>query len=394
MTQNNTIKTLWLCSWFPNHQAPYLGNFIKRQFDAVHQYSDVAAMFVTELDGIDKRKIEVNNENNLLSLIGYVPKTANMTLKLWRYLITYLLLYKMLRAQWGKPNLVHLNVVYPAGLFCLMLHFWQRLPFIISEHSSIYRPERHLYKGFILKTITSMCVKRAKAVLVLSDYNADIMRNLRKLPNSYYLTMPNIVDTSVFSHLQHNPKTSETIFTFIHVSYLFDPIKNGSGIIRAIAQLSKIRTDFIFKIIGDETEQPPFKKLSQELGIFNRFVTFSPEIPYNDIAFQMQKANAFVLFSNVEGLPCVILEAMATGLPVIATETGGIYEWITPETGILLNIGDETGLVEAMNYMIDNHHKYDPSVIRSKIVEKCSREVVGKAICSVYESVLGGKNKH
>ena len=391
MNKNRTIKTLWLCSWFPNHQAPYLGNFVKRQFEAVSSYSDVAAMFVTEWDGIDEIKIEINNENGLLTFIGYVPKTTNMPLKLWRYLTAYWQLYKRLRGQWGKPNLVHLNTVYPAGLFCLLLYFWQRLPFVISEHSSIYRPERQLYKGFILKTITSMCIKRAKAVLVLSNYNANIMRNIRKLHNSNYLTMPNIVDTIIFNLRQQTPKTPQTIFTFIHVSYLFDPIKNGSGILRAIAQLSKIRTDFVFKIVGDETEQPPFIKLSEELDILNKFVTFSPEIPYEDIALQMQKADAFVLFSNVEGLPCVILEAMATGLPVIATETGGISEWITPETGILLNIGDETRLVEAMSYMIDNHHNYDPSVIRSKIIEKCSVDVVGKAIVSVYEEVLRDK---
>ena len=96
----------------------------------------------------------------------------------------------------------------------------------------------------------------------------------------------------------------------------------------------------------------------------------------------------FVLFSNIEGSPCVILEAMACGLPIIATETGGIGERVTDETGILLQIGDEQGLVEAMNYMIDNKHKYDPSVIRQKIVEKCSVEAVGKAIVTVYEEVL------
>ena len=54
----------------------------------------------------------------------------------------------------------------------------------------------------------------------------------------------------------------------------------------------------------------------------------------------------------------------------------------------ILYIGDEAALVEAMNYMIDNHNKYDPSVTRSKIVEKCSVAVVGQAIVSVYEEVL------
>ena len=379
-------KVLWLCSWFPNRQHPYLGNFIKRQIEAVQPHADVRVLFVTELENIKHTIIEENDENGLFVLRGYIPTTKNYVLKLFRFLKTYFKLYRILTQKWGKPQLVHLNVIYPAGLFCLILHFWQRLPFIISEHSSIYRPERQLYKGFLLKMITKLCIKWSKAVLVLSSYNADIMKNNWHLYNPNYFTMPNVVQTNLFKPLQTT--TAKDKFTFLHISYLYDPIKNTSGMLRAIARLSGMRQDFVFNIIGDVTEQPPFLKLGQELQILNDFVTFSPEIPHVQIAVQMQQADAFVLFSHVEGLPCVILEAMSTGVPVIATETGGISEWVTPETGILLTIGDEAALVEAMDYMIDNHHKYDPSVIRKKIVEKCSVDVVGQAIVAVYDDIL------
>ena len=105
----------------------------------------------------------------------------------------------------------------------------------------------------------------------------------------------------------------------------------------------------------------------------------------------MQQSECVIMFSNIESQSVVTLEAASCGLPLIATETGGIGERVTPETGILLNIGDETALVEAMDYMIDNHDKYNPSVIRNKIVEKCSVDVIGQAIVKVYEGVLNPK---
>ena len=384
---NKKIKTLWLCSWYPNRTYLTHGNFIRRQLKTVQPFCDVAVIFVIETKDVKEMLIDASDDEGVLTLIAYIPSTSFLPIKLLFFLKAYLKLYKYLSKNWGKPDLVHLNVVYPAGLFALILNIFKRLPFIITEHSSIYRPERQAYNGLFLKILTYLCVKRAKAVIALTDFNVNIMRKVRHLENRNYLVLPNVVDISLFS-LPKKSKIGNEKFTFLHISGLHDSIKNISGILRSIGQLALIRQDFIVNIIGDPEECPPYFLLAQELKILNTCVTFSPGIPYTEVAIKMQKLDAFILFSHVEGLPCVILEAMSAGLPVIATETGGISEWVTPETGILLNIGDEAGLVEAMNNMIDNHHKYDPSVIRSKIVDKCSVEAVGKAIVDIYKDVL------
>lgn len=387
---NKKIKTLWLCSWYPNRTYLTHGNFIRRQLKTVHPFCDVVVMFVSETKDTKEMIIDISDDEGVLTLIAYIPKTPFLPLKLLFFVKAYIKLYQYLSKNWGKPDLVHLNVVYPAGLFALILNIFKRLPFIVTEHSSIYRPERRAYNGVFLKTLTHFCIKRAKAVIALTDFNVNIMRKVRHLENRNYLVLPNVVDTSLFS-LPKNSKIVNEKFTFLHISGLHDSIKNISGILRSIGQLALIRQDFVVNIIGDPEECPPYFTLAHELNILNTYVTFSPEIPYIEVVAQMQKMDAFILFSFVEGLPCVILEAMSAGLPVIATETGGISEWVTPETGILLNIGDETGLIQAMSDMIDNHHKYDPTVIRSKIVDKCSVEAVGNAIVDVYKGVLNSQ---
>jgi glycosyltransferase involved in cell wall biosynthesis len=68
----------------------------------------------------------------------------------------------------------------------------------------------------------------------------------------------------------------------------------------------------------------------------------------------MQAFDVFVLTSNSEGCPNVILEAMATGLPVVSTSVGGVPELVTDETGILVPPGDDAALADAIRQLLDD----------------------------------------
>ncbi len=391
MLSQNRIKALWICSWFPNRTLPNTGSFIYQQAKATSSFTDIAVLHVCS-DTVKSYDIQIE-QSEFLTIHVYYPKTKSFILKTVRQLKAQIKGYKKIKQLFGKPDIVHLNVIYPAGLFCLILHFWVQLPFIVSEHSSIYRPERQLYKGLQLKIIPYLVIKWAKAVVMLTDYNIQIMKNHWRLDNEHYVIVPNVIDTHIFklkntdySHIE------QSVFTFLHVSWLVEETKNVLGMIRSAALLVQKRKDFRLIIVGDRKKHPPLMALAEELNILNKFIFFKTEMPNNQVAHEMQNADAFLMFSHVEGLPCVILEAMSVGLPIIVTETGGISDWVTPDAGIILNIGDEGALVEAMNDMMGNRDKYDPSVIRSKIVEKCSVNVVGRAITTVYEDVLERKH--
>jgi glycosyltransferase involved in cell wall biosynthesis len=94
------------------------------------------------------------------------------------------------------------------------------------------------------------------------------------------------------------------------------------------------------------------------------------------------------MFSFYENMPCVVLEALCTGIPVIATTVGGIPEIIGKENGILINPGKERELLNAMKEMIRNYHLYDADFISRQATEQFSYEVVGKEISDIYQSVL------
>ena len=101
----------------------------------------------------------------------------------------------------------------------------------------------------------------------------------------------------------------------------------------------------------------------------------------------MQQSDAFLLFSRFENQPCVVLESLCCGLPVISTKVGGIGELIDESNGILIESGDVNGLVWAMQRMMDDHSKYERATIAAKASAAFNYQAVGKRIADLYDYI-------
>jgi glycosyltransferase involved in cell wall biosynthesis len=82
-----------------------------------------------------------------------------------------------------------------------------------------------------------------------------------------------------------------------------------------------------------------------------------------------------------------MIEAMATGLPIISTDVGGLPEHINKERGVLIQPSDEEALIHATNYMLDNYLKYNTNKIRNYAVENFSYDVIGNKFLNIYRSI-------
>ena len=107
-----------------------------------------------------------------------------------------------------------------------------------------------------------------------------------------------------------------------------------------------------------------------------------------EVAEAYQKADFFVLFSNFENLPCVIVEAFASGVPVLSTAVGGIAEILSPERGILIPQGDEEALLQGMIQMLDHSSEYDHEAIRRYAVETFTAQNIGNQIFKEYKTIF------
>ena len=85
-------------------------------------------------------------------------------------------------------------------------------------------------------------------------------------------------------------------------------------------------------------------------------------------------------------MPVVILEALASGLPVVSTNVGGIKEMIDDTKGILVEPRNKEALAEAMIKMIETYKSYDANHLRNSVIEKYGYESVGRFLSGLYSN--------
>ena len=390
-------KILWLTSWYPNSTDPFNGDFIKREAEAVSVYQPLKILYVVKNNRNSSLKgngySDVHNRNHNLEeyILYYSSAGSNRSLfsrfnSLKAYFSRNLEFIKQLRRNDDLPDLVHVQVALKAGLIALYLKWRYRIPYVLTEHWSGYYPtsKDSLYKrSYLTRYLTRLIIKNAARFLPVSeDLGKEISRHW--IPVSFQ-KIPNVVNTDLFYPSENAPST---IFRFVHISSLQYP-KNPEGIIKAFIKLLKQNIPAELVLVGPVN--PSLTEFIKACELRSDQLHCTGEIPYDQVAVELRKSSSLVMFSFYENMPCVILEALCSGLPVIATKVGGIPEIIRKENGILINVGKETELLDAMKEMIHNYHLYDHRQISREATEQFSYEVIGKKIVDIYRSVLENK---
>ncbi|MEZ4642786.1 MAG: glycosyltransferase [Chloroflexota bacterium] len=133
-------------------------------------------------------------------------------------------------------------------------------------------------------------------------------------------------------------------FVIITVARLH-PVKGHLDLLDAIPHVKRVFPDVQFLWVGEGELEEMLRQQIYKLGLMDTvFLAGSRQ----DIPELLAISDLFVLPSHSEGMPNVILEAMAAGLPVVATAVGGIPEIVTEETGILVKPGDAGALAQAI----------------------------------------------
>lgn len=332
------IHVLFLCGWFPSRVLPTNGDFIKRHAQAVSKFHKVSVMHIVSCANTShKYEIESENTGNLSIHIAYVRATGNPITKLKRFWNAYIKLLAFIEPF----DIIHLNEIFPFGLFALHQKRKNKIPYIITEHWTGYL-ENSSYKisnfhQFCLRLIS----KNSSFICPVSD---NLRHSLEKMGVSgNFEIVPNVVNTSIFTP---DSKVKNKTFTILHVSDLNDTHKNISGMLRVAKKLKAAELEFHWKFVGGS--QTPFQTLINELKLDNSCFTFTKHLKHAEIAKEMQQASVFVMLSNYENLPCVILESFSSGLPVISNNVGGIAEFFPKDFGVLINKGNEQEFFDAI----------------------------------------------
>ncbi|MFW6016835.1 MAG: glycosyltransferase, partial [bacterium] len=223
--------------------------------------------------------------------------------------------------------------------------------------------------------------KYADQVIAVSNGLKSVLKNKFKVNAKY---IPNIVDTDIFQLNKFN-KTNNN-FNFISIGSLIK--RKGMDLtIKAFNKVFADQANVKLIIIGGGPEHKNLEKLIKKLNLESR-VKLTGRIERTEIAKYFNQSDCFVLASKGETFGVVFIEAMASGLPVIATRCGGPEHFIKKEQGLLIEKNNIEQLSKSMIKMYNNINDYDSKKISQMTVEQFSPESVAEQITEVYKGVL------
>jgi len=373
---NKKLHILFLCSWFPSRVKPASGDFVQRHAEAVATKHKVTVVHAITDKNLKKNiEVEVTIQNNIKVVNGYIRKFKNPILKYFYFIKVYIKCFQ----EVDDFEMVHLNITYPKGIVALYLKWFKKKPYIISEHWTGYQYPRNESIGFFRKKITQLITKYACFVCPVSDKLKNSMTEFGL--KGTYQQVSNVVAPSFFSQ-----KLSDSTkpFTITHISHMGNDHKNVVGIIEVVAKLQSKHQNIYFNLIGENSKQ--YLPLINDLKI-NNFKVID-QIQNSEISKYLSNSSVFVLFSNYENQPCVILESFACGVPVISTDVGGISEFFPENFGYLIQPNDTVSLEKKILSVYNSELSTDKILMRNYAYQNFSFESVSSKFSELYNSCL------
>ena len=231
--------------------------------------------------------------------------------------------------------------------------------------------------------------EEADLITVHSNYADARLRRL-ECPPRLLRRLECGIDFDEFNFRVRHPPADRSI-RLLTVGRLVE--KKGIGYsIRAVAQLIREGQDLQYEIIGDGPLRGPLTRLAAELGVSDRIAFAGPK----DISYvreRMNKSDLFVLASitaadgDTEGAPVSLLEAQASGMPVVSTRHAGIPEIVIDnETGYLAE-GDTVALTDALSPVANQRAVVarDGSTQAHSVEERHDLKVLNRRLVGLYE---------
>lgn len=232
----------------------------------------------------------------------------------------------------------------------------------------------------LLNLFRNFSLARAALIVTPSQYLANIVAGWR-ISSSAVRVIYNSTELDAASWPidlpVYNGKTISTVCRLV-------PWKGVDRLIKVLTRLPDCR----LVIAGDGPEKNQLQIQAEQLGLADR-VLFLGQVAKQQVRALLEASDLFVLNSGYEGLPHVVLEAMAARVPVIATDVGGTGEVVrNNETGMLISCGDDEQLFDRVNQLLNAPELSHKLVMNArKMIERQFEE---EACFLAYENGLAG----
>lgn len=309
--------------------------------------------------------------------LGRIPKKLRGRIKAFGL---KKLFSRILKAE-GRPDLIHAHFI-SNGFTAAEALKTAGIPLVLTEHfrGMNQQPISPYYRALGAATYPRMdrvlAVSEALAENIRAEFQVDVQ------------VVPNVVDLTTFSPNSAKAQRAwdPAGFRFVSAGGL-TAVKRMDLLIEAFHRAFSSEPSVTLAIFGAGPMQKQLEDQIHELDLQDR-VALRGLVSRSELAQSYRESDAFVLASRTETFGLAYIEAMAAGLPVIATRSGGPDEFVTRERGILVPV-DETGeLAEAMRAMRGRSSQYDRAWIADSVQADYSGRAVSGTLQAIYREVL------
>lgn len=383
------MHVLIIPSWYPAYPGDVSGSFFREQAIALRKLGCEVGVIYPQLRSLRKWRsifqgsysIDMNDDSGVRTYrqhgMNWFPRLQGISQQVW--LKAGLALAEKYIRENGCPDIVHAHSIFNAGFVAVAIKDKYGIPFVVTEHSTAYA--RRLIPADRLNSAIKVARKADELIAVSTEF-CQLLGQILNIPRKWRY-IPNIVNDA-FLQKQVSP-TRKDDFKFINIA-LANKKKGQKNIILAFASKFREHKNVHLLIGGDGPELKTLRQLAISLGVGDR-VEFPGRLSRDQVLTQMSQANAFVLSSRYETFGVVVIEALALGLPVIATRCGGPESIVREEDGLLVPVDDVKSLGAAMESIYQNQGRYNPEQIRQACRDRFSEVVIARRLIDLYNDV-------
>jgi glycosyltransferase involved in cell wall biosynthesis len=371
------VRILVVSDWYPERPGDPSGSFVRNQALAIARRHEVAVLHLAPPHpGGGRARLRLADERDGALRTLRLRRAAGLPLSAGN-LAAVVLALRRLRGEGFEPDLLHAHEA-GAGFAAVAVGRPLRLPVVISEH----------FSGFALGQVHGVAARVARIAFARADLVCPVSVDLRERMEAdgwpgRFRVVPNVVDVKRFTPAGEPPDGQPRMVAVAALR----PVKGVADLIEAAGLVAREGADFRLDLVGDGPLREQLAERVRVLGL-EEHITLQGTRSADEVAALMRAAAFAVVPSVWETFSVVLGEAMACGLPVVATDVGGMSERVHAGNGALVPPRDPLRLAEALTEMLARHRDYDRAAIAAEVRERYAPAAVAAQWEAIYAGVL------